>query len=50
MRYVITGGSGFIGSHLVKKLQDRCEQIIVIDKLSNHINLDNIQDLSLIHI
>ncbi len=44
MRYVITGGSGFIGSHLVKKLQDRCEQIIVIDKLSNHINLDNIQD------
>lgn len=40
MRYVVTGGSGFIGSHLVKALRNQGTDIIVIDKISNHSNLD----------
>ena len=42
MRYVVTGGSGFVGAHLVKSLIDKGEEVVVIDKISNHINLDNI--------
>ena len=42
MRYVVTGGSGFVGAHLVKSLIDKGEDFFVIDKISNHINLDNI--------
>ena len=33
MRYVITGGAGFIGSHLVDKLLSLDHQIVVIDNL-----------------
>mgnify|MGYP001323342662 CR=1 FL=1 len=40
MRYVVTGGSGFVGSHLVKALEKRDKDIIVVDKISNHNNLD----------
>jgi UDP-glucose 4,6-dehydratase len=39
MRYVVTGGSGFVGSHLVDFLEKRGESVIVIDKISNHENL-----------
>ncbi|MDC1359606.1 GDP-mannose 4,6-dehydratase [Gammaproteobacteria bacterium] len=39
MRYVVTGGSGFVGSHLVDFLEKRGEAVIVIDKISNHENL-----------
>ncbi len=34
MRYLITGGAGFIGSHLVDKLLSMDHQVIVIDNLS----------------
>ena len=34
MRYVITGGAGFIGSHLVDKLLSLDHQVVVIDNLS----------------
>ena len=33
MRYLITGGAGFIGSHLVSKIIDYAEKIIVLDNL-----------------
>ncbi|XP_071698121.1 UDP-glucuronic acid decarboxylase 1-like [Rutidosis leptorrhynchoides] len=31
LRVVVTGGSGFVGSHLVDKLMDRGDEVIVID-------------------
>ena len=33
MRYLITGGAGFIGSHLVSKIIDNAEKIIILDNL-----------------
>src|SRR3989344_5653100 len=34
MKYIVTGGAGFIGSHLVDGLIDRGHDVIVIDNLS----------------
>jgi UDP-glucose 4-epimerase len=34
MRYLVTGGSGFIGSHLVDRLVDAGERVVVLDDLS----------------
>ena len=34
MRYLITGGAGFIGSHLAERLLDRGDQVILLDNLS----------------
>ena len=42
MRYLITGGSGFIGSHLTSALLQRKEQVMVIDDLSTG-SFENIQ-------
>lgn len=33
-RYLVTGGAGYIGSHLVAALQDRGAQCVVLDNLS----------------
>lgn len=33
-RYIVTGGCGLIGSHLVEKLIDEGHEVIVIDDLS----------------
>ena len=46
MRYLITGGAGFIGSHLVEKLIDRSDQVVVFDNLStgSAMNLSGIKE------
>ena len=34
MKYLITGGAGFIGSHLAESLISRGDQVVVFDNLS----------------
>ena len=45
MKYLITGGAGFIGSHLAEKLITRGEQVVIMDNLStgSDINLSMIK-------
>ena len=42
IKYIITGGAGFIGSHLVEKLIKKNKKIIVLDNLSTG-RLENIK-------
>ena len=44
MKYIITGGAGFIGSHLSQTLIDHGEKVVVIDNLTtgNAINLKGV--------
>ena len=44
MRALITGGAGFIGSHLAEELLRRGDQVYVIDDLSTG-RLDNVENL-----
>src|SRR6202522_4675061 len=44
MRYLITGGAGFIGSHLSEALIARGEEVFVLDDLSTG-SVDNIRHL-----
>jgi len=44
MRSLITGGAGFIGSHLAEALLKRKEEVVVIDNLSTG-SMDNIEHL-----
>ena len=48
MRYLITGGAGFIGSHLVSKIIGNAEKIIVLDNLltGSEKNINKYLDLS----
>ena len=34
MKYLVTGGAGFIGSHLVERLIARSDQVVILDNLS----------------
>ena len=34
MKYLVTGGAGFIGSHLAEKLIARGDQVVILDNLS----------------
>ena len=46
MRYLITGGAGFIGSHLTETLLSRGDQVIILDDLSTgtNKNLSEVKD------
>lgn len=44
MRYLITGGAGFIGSHLAEHLLDQGEEVWVVDDLSTG-SIENIEHL-----
>ena len=46
MKYVVTGGAGFIGSNIVKKLVDRGDSVTVIDNLNTgkEVNLSSVKD------
>ncbi len=50
MKYLITGGAGFIGSHLVEELLNKKNKIIVLDNFSTgrKENLKNFKNLHLI--
>lgn len=41
-KFLVTGGAGFIGSHLVKALISRGDQVVVLDALSWGANVDNL--------
>ncbi len=45
MKYIITGGAGFIGSHLAEELVKRRKKVVIIDNLAtgNIKNLDSIK-------
>ena len=43
---VITGGSGFIGSNLVKSLNNKEEEILIVEELDTHLKkFNNLKDL-----
>ena len=45
MKYLITGGAGFIGSHLAESLISRGDQVVVFDNLSTG-STSNLADIS----
>ena len=44
MKTLVTGGAGFIGSHICKRLVNEGHQVVAIDNLSNG-SLDNMKEL-----
>lgn len=43
MRVLVTGGAGFIGSHFVKRLVARGDDVVVLDRLTYSGNLGNLE-------
>jgi nucleoside-diphosphate-sugar epimerase len=46
LRTVVTGGAGFIGSHLVRKLLDDGRDVVAVDNLSRG-SIENLKDLNI---
>jgi len=46
--YIVTGGAGFIGSNIVKALNDRGEDVIVVDELTDGYKFENLADCTLV--
>lgn len=44
MRYLVTGGAGFIGSHLAERLLDKGDHVVLLDNLSTG-SMENIRHL-----
>ena len=44
MRFLVTGGAGFIGSHLAERLLKQDHEVFVLDDLSTG-DLDNVRHL-----
>jgi UDP-glucose 4-epimerase len=44
LRYLITGGAGFIGSHLTERLLERGDRVVLLDNLSTG-SMENIRHL-----
>jgi dTDP-glucose 4,6-dehydratase len=45
VRVLVTGGAGFIGSHFVKRLARRGDDVVVLDKLTYSGNRANLEDV-----
>ena len=46
MRYIVTGGAGFIGSHLTEKLVKQGDNVVIIDNLNTgkEKNLESVKE------
>jgi UDP-glucose 4-epimerase len=44
LRYLVTGGAGFIGSHLAERLLERGERVVLLDNLSTG-SIENIRHI-----
>ncbi|MFA4849566.1 MAG: SDR family oxidoreductase [Methanoregula sp.] len=45
MRYIVTGGAGFIGSHIADALANRGDEVVILDNLFSG-RIENIQNLA----